>query len=951
MDKISVHLLGRPYVEANGKRVNFPYKKAEGFFYYLCVKKNAAREEIIYVLWGADNENVGRKNLREAVYQIKKLLGKEILVTEGHTQIALNPECAVQIDWDNVGEADLLAHEQEGFLAHFHIKNCYEFEEWIASMQEQYDRRIMKTVKKKLNEADTHKDMAQIQKYGNMLIRQDPYNEALYHEIMELYAAGGNYNMAIKLYYDLEKILSEDLGVEPSGEITRLFHRIFNVKGNVTQPGGSWNVSFTGRTEEIYRISQCVNGAGPSGIPQCVAIVGEEGVGKTALLNKAAQMLKGYKRFILWANCYREEKEFYLRPWYDIFREMEQCAENGMFDQELIREEKWQIHQLIQGVSEMEKSKRVQPALQSVERIVLEMCRKITKSCKLVFFFDDIQWMDAMSFQLLNRLLLTVGTDKILAVCAYDQNCDREIMEALERLIRQDLLCIVSLEPFTKQETWELLHRFLPQLDGEEKKREQIYEMTDGNAFFLMEMINYMKEKGFTLEIAPKIHNVIKARLGGLPEIENRVLDCMSVFPEKTAIEDLELLLPDMDRLTLIRVLEKLQERHLIKESLIGWNIFYEFFHRVFREYIYERQSQGQRRLYHQMLAEYYENQGKMNFARLPMIIYHYEKCHNRAKVYEYKIAYFSEYYTLVNENFPILHWEMEEDEEESFLMTGAPQIMELAEEVIRLSDSSPKVREMKMKMYYVKGRYNIAQGEYGAGLSSIEQSIFLARELKNKKTLLNSYKQICFYGIQVEKPDLVKEYLDRGFLLLKEEDKEDRGVFTRLLGWYYLYQKEYKKAEETFRRAIEIFQIPETEERIFHISIAACYGYLGDLYREQGKLDQAAEYYEKALETGNDQVITNGLGQFYSGLGQVRLLQGNYEEGEKYLLQAVECLKRYGYYWGREKAEAYLAMLLLKEGRKEEGRSYYEESRRISEKIKNPSTERLLQEIEKDFL
>ena len=41
--------------------------------------------------------------------------------------------------------------------------------------------------------------------------------------------------MAIKLYYDLEKTLSEDLGVEPSGEITQLFHRIFNVKGNVSQ--------------------------------------------------------------------------------------------------------------------------------------------------------------------------------------------------------------------------------------------------------------------------------------------------------------------------------------------------------------------------------------------------------------------------------------------------------------------------------------------------------------------------------------------------------------------------------------------------------------------------------------------------------------------------------------------------------------------------------------------
>ena len=63
LDRINVHLLGRPYVELNGKRMNFPYKKAEGFFYYLCVKKNATREEIIYVLWGSDNENVGRNFL------------------------------------------------------------------------------------------------------------------------------------------------------------------------------------------------------------------------------------------------------------------------------------------------------------------------------------------------------------------------------------------------------------------------------------------------------------------------------------------------------------------------------------------------------------------------------------------------------------------------------------------------------------------------------------------------------------------------------------------------------------------------------------------------------------------------------------------------------------------------------------------------------------------------
>ena len=304
MANIKVYLLGRPYVEMDGERVNFPYK-AEGFFYYLCVKKTATREEIISVLWGADNENVGRKNLREAVYQIKKLLGKEILVTVGHTSISLNPECMPEIDWDNLNDENLLDAEEQGFLSHFMIKNSYEFEEWISAMQEQYNKRFVKVAREKLYKADATKNMEEIQKYSNILLKQDPYNEKLYYEIMDIYALNGNYNMAIKLYYDLEKILADELGVEPSSEVTELFHRIFNVKGNTNSDGVIWNLPFWGRNEEIYQISECIVGGAKDGCPRCVAIGGEDGVGKSALLDKAMQMVKGYQMIGLYAAIVR----------------------------------------------------------------------------------------------------------------------------------------------------------------------------------------------------------------------------------------------------------------------------------------------------------------------------------------------------------------------------------------------------------------------------------------------------------------------------------------------------------------------------------------------------------------------------------------------------------------------------------------------------------------------
>ena len=80
------------------------------------------------------------------------------------------------------------------------------------------------------------------------------------------------------------------------------------------------------------------------------------------------------------------------------------------------------------------------------------------------------------------------------------------------------------------------------------------------------------------------------------------------------------------------------------------------------------------------------------------------------------KIKYLKEYYTIVNENFPVLHWEIEYGDDEFGVTAGAGEMLALAEEVIRLEDNSHQAQEMKMEMYYVKGRYKIAVGEYNTG-------------------------------------------------------------------------------------------------------------------------------------------------------------------------------------------------------------------------------------------
>lgn len=53
--------------------------------------------------------------------------------------------------------------------------------------------------------------------------------------------------------------------------------------------------------------------------------------------------------------------------------------------------------------------------------------------------------------------------------------------------------------------------------------------------------------------------------------------------------------------------------------------------------------------------------------------------------------------------------------------------MLELAEQVIGLKDDSPMIRQMKMEMRYIKGRYEIAMGEYDRGNSDINCSMALA--------------------------------------------------------------------------------------------------------------------------------------------------------------------------------------------------------------------------------
>ena len=229
MNILSVNLLGRTSVKFNGNKISFPYKRSEALFYYLCVNKRVSRDEAVNIFWAGSTEEKARKNLRDALYKIKSSISENIF-PPSKAVIEFSDEFIIETDVDTIDELNAVSTYTGDFLSDFTLKNCYEFENWMLEKRDLYKEIYIKSLHKKINELISISDYGSIEKYGSILIKNDPYNEKTYRYLMKTHALAENYNKAIKLYNELSEILKKDLNVEPELKTKKLFRDILELK-------------------------------------------------------------------------------------------------------------------------------------------------------------------------------------------------------------------------------------------------------------------------------------------------------------------------------------------------------------------------------------------------------------------------------------------------------------------------------------------------------------------------------------------------------------------------------------------------------------------------------------------------------------------------------------------------------------------------------------------------
>lgn len=213
--EIKALLLGTPRLYRNHEVVYFPYSKVAGLVYYMLCRDVAMRDTLSSLLWGHKNHEIARKNLRNALYEAKRVLGDDFFLFPSKTCVMVNPAVHVSVDvklFTKHPLHELDCYEGE-FLQGFYIKGAFEYEDWSSSERYRLQSIYMHALENKVERLFAKGDDWGTIDYGRRLLTHNPYHEECYTYLLKSYHHIDRHDELERIYREAKQAFEEGLGV------------------------------------------------------------------------------------------------------------------------------------------------------------------------------------------------------------------------------------------------------------------------------------------------------------------------------------------------------------------------------------------------------------------------------------------------------------------------------------------------------------------------------------------------------------------------------------------------------------------------------------------------------------------------------------------------------------------------------------------------------------------
>ncbi|HSD83348.1 MAG TPA: AAA family ATPase [Anaerolineae bacterium] len=639
---LRVQLLGTPRLTWEEQPINIPRRAVRAALYYLAAQPTpVSREALAFLFWADSPEAMARSRLRRMLSQLRQALQAggapvdllrveddyvlldrqrrtvDVIEFERELQAARS---ATQPDQLTALGERALAHYRGEFLLGFTLTEAPAFNEWLSAERERLARRYLDLLLLLGQHYRQLNDVAHAQHYAETVLRLDPLCEEAHVLLLECFAARGERAAALRQYELLREALERELHVPPLPETTERYQQLLNEMQRPSATSApsaiaptSDDVPFVGRTIELSalhdRWQRVHHGHG-----QAALIMGVAGQGKTRLMAEFVRQVQGEARVLAGA-CYPSMLHLPYYPIVEALRpELEELARTAnlqLWQRELLR--------LLPEAAESSAGLPIDPAGQArLLEAISRFLRERATARPVIVVVNDVHWADDNTLMLLAYLTRRLVSTRVMWIASLQSEEADRLRAWRDELRREDNVTSIELAPFDETQVHTLIRQVSGLTEGGQRFSRRLYQDTEGNPFFLIQMLRQLLEAGLVragpqgwqtsfdaitedygeLSLPETVRAVIQARVARLSSLAQQVTGVAAVLGREFNLDLLQRV-ANCSEVELIEALEELLHAHMIRE---GQSI-YQFTHGKFREVIYEELSAARRQALHRRVV------------------------------------------------------------------------------------------------------------------------------------------------------------------------------------------------------------------------------------------------------------------------------------------------------------------------------------------------------------
>ncbi|MHB8656648.1 MAG: ATP-binding protein [Solirubrobacteraceae bacterium] len=499
------------------------------------------------------------------------------------------------------------------------------------------------------------RQLASVQRAARSLIELEPYRESGYVLLIEAFAAEGNIAEGLRVFEQLRTLLRDELGTAPSPEALGAHERLLHPpvrqrsRAGIEGSGPRARVELpaelrgrdarplVGRSSEVDRLLAIWDGAtgdaeqaesdshaGVGERPRVMLLAGDAGIGKSRLIAELARRAHAAGAIVLAGRSPQES----LVPYQPFIEALRHYVLSVPFEQlgasardsgvELAR----LLPELRRRLPELAGAPLADAATERYRlfEAVIELLSEISSSAPVLLVLDDLHWADRPTLMLLRHLARAPDPGRVLVLGAYrtSEVGEGAFAQSLSELRGQRLLTAVPLGGLEEVQTAELVEN-LTGVTPAASLISALQANTEGNPFFVEELVRHLSESGVSLERAgPRelehvglpegVQDVIASRLGQLPEHTLSCLRCAAVIGRDFDLSLLQRVTALADDEFIVAVDVATAAGLIAETSTVTARC--SFSHALIRETLYGAMSAARRAHLHRRVAEALESAG-----------------------------------------------------------------------------------------------------------------------------------------------------------------------------------------------------------------------------------------------------------------------------------------------------------------------------------------------------